>query len=265
MDVILIVVFALFGTAVGSFLNVCIDRLPAGRSLVYPPSRCDACQHRLALKDLIPVFSYLWLRHRCRYCRAAIRRRVFWVEAGSGLMFAFLFWHYGLSIELAVTAFYCCLFIVLGVIDIEHKLILNRITCPAAAVSLIILAIDSFLSGPGLLGSRIYLPEPSILSGVIGGGIGFALLFIIALVFRGGMGWGDVKMAGLIGLITGFPLVFVSLFLGIVLGGLLAGVLLLLKIKKRREPIPFGPMLSLGAITTLLWGSDILNWYLGFF
>jgi leader peptidase (prepilin peptidase)/N-methyltransferase len=265
MEIILTAVFVLFGTAVGSFLNVCIDRLPTGKSLVYPPSNCDACQRRLALKDLIPIFSYLWLRCRCRYCHTPILRRAFWVEAGSGLMFGFLYWYYGLSIELAVTAGYCCLFIVLGVIDMERKLILNKITYPAAVVSLIILSVDSFLPEPEFIGNRLFIPEPSIVSGVIGGGIGFSLLFMIAIVFRGGMGWGDVKMAGLIGLITGFPLAFVALFLGIVIGGLLAGILLLLKIKKRKEPIPFGPLLSLGAITTLLLGNDILNWYLGFF
>ena len=265
MDVILTVVFALFGIAVGSFLNLSIDRLPAGKSLVYPPSHCDACQHRLSLKELVPIFSYLWLRRRCRYCQALIPQRVFWVEVGSGFLFGFLYWHYGLSIELAVAAFYCCLFMVLGVIDLEHKLILNKITYPAAVVAVIILAIDSFLPEAGLFSSLIFVPEPSILSGVIGGAIGFVLLLVFALVFRGGMGWGDVKMAGLIGLVTGFPLVFIALFLGIVLGGLVAGLLLLLKIKKRKEPIPFGPFLSLGTITTLLWGSAILNWYLGFF
>jgi len=265
MDVILTVVFALFGTAVGSFLNVCIDRLPAGRSLLHPQSHCDACQHRLAVKDLVPIFSYLWLRRRCRYCQTPIPQRVFWMEVGSGLLFGFLYWYYGLNIELAVAACYSCLFVMLGVIDLEHKLILNKVVYPAAAAALVILAIDSFLPELGLLGSLILLPEPSILSGVIGGAIGFTLLLILAFVFRGGMGWGDVKMTGLIGLVLGFPLVFVALFLGIVLGGMAAGVLLLLKVKKRRDPIPFGPFLSLGAIATLLWGSGILNWYLGFF
>jgi len=172
------------------------------------------------------------------------------VEVGTGLLFAFLYWHYGLRVELAISAFYSCLFVVLMVIDLEHKLILNRIVYPAAAVALII---DAFL------------PQPGIIDGVIGGAIGFALLLIPALIFRGGMGWGDVKMAALIGLVTGFPLVFVALLMGIVLGGLVAGILLLLKIKKRKEPIPFGPFLSLATIATLLWGSYILNWYLALF
>ena len=248
MEVILIVIFALLGTAIGSFLNVCIDRLPIGKSLAYPPSHCDACQHRLLPKDLIPVFSYLWLRGHCRYCQAPIPRRVFWVEVGTGLLFAFIYWHYGLSVEFAVSAFYCCLFIVLGVIDLEHKLILNKIVYPAAVVALII---DAFL------------PQPGIINGVIGGTIGFALFLIPALIFRGGMGWGDVKMAALIGLVTGPLLVLFTLAMGAILGALVGVILLLLKIKTRKEAIPFGPFLSLATMATLLWGSDILNWYLG--
>ena len=265
MEAILTVVFALLGTAVGSFLNVCIDRLPAGKSLLFPPSHCDACQHRLAPKDLIPVLSYLWLRGRCRYCQIPVPRRIFWVELGSGLLFAFTFWHYDLGIEFVIITFYCCLFIVIGVIDLEHKLILNKIIYPAAVVALVILAIDSLLPEPEFFSSLIFLLKPRVLSGAIGGAIGFALLLIPALIYRRGMGWGDVKMAALIGLVVGFPLIFVALFMGIVLGGLIAVLLLLLKIKKRKEAIPFGPFLSLATIATLLWESDILSWYLGFF
>jgi len=264
VEVILTVVFALFGSAIGSFLNVCIDRLPLGKSLLYPPSHCDACQHPLSPKDLIPVFSYLWLRRRCRYCQAPIPRRLFWVEVGSGLLLAFIYWHYGLSVEFAVTAFYGSLFIVLGVIDLEHKLILNKIVYPAAAVALII---DVFLPPPGIFDA--YLPWLlGIVNGVIGGAIGFVFLAITYLVSlriykQEGMGWGDVKMAALIGLVTGPLLVLFTLAMGAILGALVGVILLLLKIKKRKEAIPFGPFLSLATMATLLWGSDILNWYLG--
>ena len=254
------VVFALLGTAIGSFLNVCIDRLPAGKSLVYPPSHCEACRHRLSPQDLIPVFSYLWLRGHCRYCQSPISRRLLWVEVGSGLLLAFIYWQYGLSVEFVVTAFYCYLFIVIGVVDLEHELILNKIVYPAAVVALII---SVFRPSVGIIDAS--LPWPEIINGVIGGAIGFVFLLIPALIYRGGMGWGDVKMAALIGLVTGFPLVFVALLMGVILGGLVAGFLLLLKIKKRKEAIPFGPFLSLATIATLLWGSDILNWYLGSF
>jgi len=248
--------FALLGAAIGSFLNVCIDRIPAGKSLVTLPSHCDACGHHLSVKDLMPVFSYLWLRRRCRYCHAPIPWRLFWVELGSGLLLALVYWRYGLSIDFAITASYCYLFIVLMVIDLEHKLILNKIVYPAMVVALLI---SIFLPQ-----SRIIpLPWPETVDGVIGGAIGFVLLLIPALIYRGGMGWGDVKMAGLIGLVTGFPLVFVALLMGVILGGLVAGILLLLRKKTRKEPIPFGPFLAVATIVTLLWGNNILSWYLG--
>jgi leader peptidase (prepilin peptidase)/N-methyltransferase len=262
MEVILIIVFALFGSAIGSFLNVCIDRLPTGRSLLYPPSHCETCQHPLSPKDLIPVFSYLWLRRRCRYCHAAIPSRPFWVEVGSVFLFAFTYWHYGLSVDFAVIAFYGCLFIVLGVIDLEHRLILNKIVYPAAVAVLII---GAFLPPPGIIYVSLPWPLLGMVNGVIGGAIGFVFLLIPLLIYPKGMGWGDVKMAGLIGLVTGSRLVLVALLIGVTLGGLVAAALLLLKIKKRQEAIPFGPFLSLATMATLIWGSGILNWYLGLF
>jgi len=252
------IIFILLGIIVASFLNVCVDRLPGNESLLFPASHCASCHRRLAKKDMIPVFSYLWLRGRCRYCQASIPRRILWVEIGTGALFGYLYWHYGLSIELAVTAFYCCLFIVLMVIDWERGLILNKIVYPAMAVALLI---SVFFS--------IFLPQieivPFIGWAAIGGGIGLILFLLILLISRGGMGWGDVKLAALIGTATGFPLVFVALLMGIILGGLVAVLLLALKIKKRKEAIPFAPFLSLATIVTLLWGSNILNWYLGLF
>ena len=254
MEGVLIAIFALLGMLVASFLNVCIDRLPGGQSLLFPASRCPSCHHRLAVRDLVPVFSYLQLRGRCRYCRAPIPRRVLWVEIGTGVLFASLFWLYGSSIELAVAAFFSSLFIILMVIDLEHGLILNKVVYPAMAVALLT---SAFLSQSEIV--------PDIKYSAIGGGIGLALFLLIVLISRGGMGWGDVKMATLIGLVTGFPLVFVALFLAVVLGGLAAVILLLLKVKKRKEGIPFAPFLSIAAIVTLLWGGSILNWYLGMF
>ena len=265
MEILLTIIFTLLGAAIGSFLNVGIDRLPTGRSLVYPPSQCDACQHRLSPKDLIPVFSYLWLRGRCRYCGARIPRRVLWVELTGGVLFFLAFWRFGLSAEFAITAFYGCVFLVILFVDLEHKLILNKVTYPAAVVALVILAIDSFLPEPVLLRNLILLPEPSILSGVIGGAIGFVFFFIVFLINPKGMGMGDIKMAGLIGLVTGFPLVIVALFIGIFIGGIAAVMLLLLRMKGRKDIIPYGAFLGIGPVVTLLWGKEILSWYMGFF
>ena len=251
------IIFALVGIAVGSFLNVCIDRLPERQSLLRPASHCPACQRRLALKDLIPVFSYLWLRGRCRYCRAPIPQRVLWVELGTGLMFDFLWWWYGITPELGIMSFYCCLLIVILVIDLERGLILNKVVYPAAAIALIIGVLTSITS--------VFTSNPGIIKVAIGGGLGLVIMLLVALVSRGGIGWGDVKMAGLVGLLTGFPLVLVSLLLAVVGGGLIAAVLLVLKLKQRRQTIPFGPFLSVGAMVTLLWGTSILNWYLQLF
>ena len=251
----MILLFAILGMAVGSFLNVCIDRLPHNKSIVLPPSHCEACQHKLAAKDLIPVFSYLRLRGRCRYCQASIPRRVFWVELATALIFAFLCWHYGLSAELGVMIFYACLFIIIFVIDLEHGLILNKLVYPGMVVALLL----ALYPWPWLNESMVM----RVAYAALGGGIGFAIFLLIAIVSRGGMGWGDVKLAALIGLATGFPLVFVAIIMGAIIGGIVAVALLIAKKRKRRETIPFGPFLAVAAMITLLWGSNILSWYLG--
>ena len=254
MDIFLIFLFALLGLIVGSFLNVCIDRLPQNKSIVLPPSHCEACQHKLAVKDLIPLFSYLRLRGRCRYCQASIPRKLFWVELATGLIFALLYWHYGLSTELGVLAFYACLFIIIFVIDLEHGLILNKVVYPGIVIALLL----ALLPHPWLTQWVV----TGIANAALGGAVGFVILFLIAIVSRGGMGWGDVKLAALIGLATGFPLVFFSLIMGAILGGIVAVALMIAKKKTRRETIPFGPFLAVAAMITLLWGSDILSWYL---
>jgi leader peptidase (prepilin peptidase)/N-methyltransferase len=258
MEVFLIVIFAVLGLAIGSFLNVCIDRLPGNKSIVLPPSHCEACQHKLAARDNIPVFSYLVLRGRCRYCRAHIPQRIFWVELSTAVIFALLAWHYGLSVELGVMAFYASLFTIIFVIDLEQGLILNKVVYPGMIVA--------FLLSLPWLGADRWLTNvilPSIASAALGGAIGFLLFLVIALLSRGGMGWGDVKLAGLIGLATGFPMVFVSIITGAILGGIVAVIMLITRKRTSKGMIPFGPFLAATAMVTLLWGTDILNWYLG--
>jgi len=262
VEILLIFLFALLGLAVGSFLNVCIDRLPRNESIVNPPSHCPVCQNKLAAKDLIPVFSYLRLRGRCRYCQAAIPRRLFWVELATGLIFAFLYWwcvvfnpELGI-VTFGIMAFYACLFIIISVIDLEHGLILNKVVYPAMIVALLLALVPQ----PWL---TRWIVANGIANAALGGGIGFGIFFLIALVSRGGMGWGDVKLAGLIGLAVGFPLVFFSVILGAILGAVVAVALVVAKKRTFKETLPFGPFLALAAMVTLLWGSNILNWYLG--
>ena len=177
------------------------------------------------------------------------------VEVLTGFLFALALWRYGLSAEFAVTIFYCCIFIVIMFIDLEHRLILNRVTYPAAAAALII---SIFYPQPdGLIGG-----VPGVTNHIIGGAFGFIFFLAVATIRPGGMGWGDVKLAGLIGLVAGMPLVVVSLFLGIVTGGVVAVALLLIKIRKRKESVPYAPFLGSGLIIALIWGQSILDWYL---
>ena len=262
MDGLWLSLFFALGAVVGSFLNVVGDRLPTGKSIISPPSHCPGCQHRLSAGDMIPLFSYLWLKGRCRYCDATIPMRLFWVELAMGVLFAFLYWHYGFGWEMVLVALYCCLFVALVVTDLEHGILSNKIVYPGMAMALVAAILGSIF-GFGMSGVRDSGFGLWIVDAAIGGGIGFGLLLIVALVSRGGMGGGDVKLAGLIGLVTGFPLVFVAMFLGVVSGGLVAGVLLVTKVKTRKETIPFGPFLCLAAMATLFWGNNLLAWYLG--
>ncbi len=266
MEIVLITVFLLLGLVVGSFLNVCIDRLPSKQSIVSPPSHCPACNKRLTVKDLIPVFSYLFLKGRCRYCKSAIPKRVLLVEAVTGIGFASLLYFYGVGAELAVALFYFCLFLVIFVIDLEHHLILNKIVYPCAVTALIIsIFLPQLNISPSMAIAEHFFDlgwASGIVSSLLGGVVGFVIFFIISLLTRGGMGEGDVKMVGLIGLIVGYPLIFVPIMLAIVLGGLVALLLIIFKLKSRKQSIAFGPFLAIGAMATILWGNDILNWYL---
>ncbi len=132
---LLMLVFALLGLFVGSFLNVCIDRLPRGQSIIHPRSHCAACNRELGTLDLLPIFSYLWLRGRCRYCQARIPISLPIVEGMTGLLFALLCWKFGLGLELGISLVYACLLIIIFVIDLEHQLVLNKVTYPAMALA----------------------------------------------------------------------------------------------------------------------------------
>ena len=248
----LLVLFALLGLAMGSFLNVCSDRLPEERSLINPPSTCAACNRRLKPADLVPLFSYLWLRGRCRYCRAPIPRRLPIVEIAMGVLFPLLYWHYGLSLELLFVLVYACLLTLILVTDIEHQLILNIVVYPAIGLALVFSLFYPALGAD--IGARV-------ISAVEGGAAGLVIMLIPFFIARGGMGLGDVRMAALIGLMTGFPRVFIALFLSMIAGGVVAAVLLAFGIKKRRQPIPFGPFLAVGAMATIIWGSEIQHFY----
>jgi leader peptidase (prepilin peptidase)/N-methyltransferase len=212
----------------------------------------------LSVVDLIPVASYLWLRGRCRTCGAKIPQRILWVELATGAAFGLLSWYVGLEPALAVVLFYFCLLLVIGVIDLEQGLILNILVYPGMVVALALGAVAA-------LTSLDLSVVPTLGSAALGGGIGLVLFLLIVILSRGGMGLGDVKMAALLGLFLGFPLVFVGIFLAIFSGGLVAILLLLVRLKGRKQTVPFGPFLALGGFVALLWGPPILDWYLRLF
>jgi leader peptidase (prepilin peptidase)/N-methyltransferase len=243
----MVLLYALLGLAVSSFLNVCIDRLPERESIVSPPSHCPACGRRLAPFDLIPLLSYIFLRGRCRYCGAPIPRRVLLVESMTGLLFVLLWYRYGFSLWLLLATLYTCFFIVIFFIDLEHHLVLNRVIYPAIVVALLFIPFSPGYSAKELL---------------FGGLIGFALLFLIAFIYPAGMGMGDVKLATFVGLVVGFPSVFVALLFSFVAGGLVGGGLLLTGLKGRKDPIPFAPFLVAGGMVAMLYGKEIMDWYL---
>ncbi|OGO17983.1 MAG: hypothetical protein A2Z15_00475 [Chloroflexi bacterium RBG_16_50_11] len=260
MIIQLAIFFTLVGIAVGSFLNVCIDRLPLRKSLVSPPSHCDSCQRQLGLLDNIPILSYLFLRGRCRYCGAHIPVRVLLVEFVTGLLFFLAFWRYGLTAQFGITAFWCCVFLVIIFIDWEHKLILNVITYPAAVIAVAILAIHTYVPGTSLIVS-----QATLINGLISGAVLFVFFLLIILLRPDAMGMGDAKLVALIGLVSGFPLVVFSMMIGIVIGGIVAVILLSTKKKGRKDVIPYGAFLGIGPIVALIFSPDIVNWYLGFF
>ncbi len=251
----LLVIYALVGLAIGSFLNVVVDRLPKGESLVSPSSRCDSCKRPLAWWENIPLASYTFLRGKCRTCGARIPQRVLWVELITGLLFAFLWWHYGAGVQLAIATVYTCIFLALAFIDLEHKLLLNIIIYPAIPLAFVF---------------SFFWPELGWWDSLAGGAAGFGALFLIWLVANviyksGGMGEGDVKLAALIGLMTGFPLVVIALQAAIFGGGVLAIFLLLFKIKSRKDAVPFGPFLAAGALATLYYGQELWDMYIRWF
>ncbi len=256
---LLILVFTLLGLFVGSFLNVCIDRLPRGQSIIHPRSHCAACNRKIRNFDNIPVFSYLWLRGRCRYCHAPIPIRLPIVEGMTGLLFALLYWKFGLGLELSISLVYISLLIVIFVIDLENQLVLDKVVYPGMALAF---AFSFFWPGIGVIDALPGEALGRVASSLAGGAIGFGMMALPFIIYRRGMGFGDVKLGALVGLMCGYPLVFVAILMSWIGGGAVAAILLALKIKGPKDPIPSATFLAISAMVTLLWGQAIWQWYL---
>lgn len=246
----LIIVF-IFGLIIGSFINVCIYRIPRGESIAYPPSHCTKCNNKIKPYDLVPVLSYIVLKGRCRYCKDKISLRYPVVELFTGIIFAAIYIRYNLSVAFIKFCILSALLIVIGLIDYDTSNIYDNTIITGLIFGIIFIALNLYVG----------LPIKTYLIGALTCG---ALISIIILV-TGGMGWGDAELSALCGLFLGIKQAFLTLFLSIIIGGLIGILLIATKKKSKKDYIPFGPFIATSAIITLLFGSSIMQWYLNIF
>lgn len=238
----------IFGLLIGSFLNVCIYRIPRGESISYPPSHCTGCNKKIKPYDLIPVLSYLLLKGKCRNCGTEISIKYPLIELMVGLMFFTLYFVYGISFELLKYMILIPFIIVIGIIDLETTDVYFKTTLPGIIAGILMIIFG------GYLGNRYW---EYIFGGFFGGG----LISLIVLITRG-MGWGDAEICLLCGLFLGFRLTLLMLFLSFIFGGIIGVFLILLKKKSRRDYIPFGPFISLASLICIYFGENIILWYI---
>jgi leader peptidase (prepilin peptidase)/N-methyltransferase len=242
------------GLIVGSFLNVCIYRLPRRESVNWPGSHCTSCNRSLSWYENIPLISWLALGGRCRTCRTPISATYPIVEAVTGLVFLAAFLLYGLTPIFLVRVAFACAMIVLFVIDLRHRILPNLITVPGIVLG---------------FAASVWLP-PGWLSSLLGLVIGGGVLFLIGEIYyrtRGveGMGMGDVKMLAMIGAFLGWPLMILTLIIASFAGSLFGGAMIVSGRGGMQAALPFGTFLAVGALIAAVVGEPIVTWYLGFY
>lgn len=282
---VLTILVAVFGAFIGSFLNVVIYRVPKKLSIVSPPSSCPACGSRIRPWQNVPVLSWLALRGSCAHCHARISARYPLVELGTALSFGAVTWWWasagpgvqtmtslssaaeqGISVSQAVASmlllgsflYLVSISIALALIDLEHHLLPNSIVLPGYAVGGVLLTASAILTGN----------SAALLGALLGGAAMFAFYFVLAFISPRGMGMGDVKLAGVLGMFLGYlgwGALIVGSFGAFVLGGLFSIVLLLMKRAGRKSGIPFGPWMLLAAWVGVFLGEELWSGYLGLF
>ena len=241
----------IFGLMIGSFVNVCIYRLPKKESVVFPASHCPLCKNPVQFYDNIPIISFLILRGKCRSCRGTISKQYPLVELIHAIGYLFLFYRFGLSVETVIYALFFSSLVVITFIDLAHQIIPDRITLPG--IPLCLLLASTLLP----LG-----PMQAVIGCLVGGGF-FYLIAILSVVLlkKEGMGGGDIKLIAMVGALLGWEKVLLTIFFASLLGSVIGLSLILLRVVSRRDPIPFGPFLAVGAMTALFFGDDLLNRY----
>ena len=264
------------GLTIGSFLNVCIHRLPKGESIVHPRSRCPHCGRMIAAYDNVPVLSYLWLRGRCRHCRSRISPFYPLIELLTGLTFLLVYHRWGISPPAVKAVLLASALIVLTFTDLRERLLPDRITFPGIAAGFLFALWLPLEDGTAALLLRLLggtnLPAVllSVADALLGALLGAGLLFALGEIWYRlrrveAMGLGDVKMMGMVGLFLGIKLTVLTLLLGSLLGSLLGGLFLLLAGKDTRYELPFGTFLGVAALIALFWGPQLVTSYLSLF
>lgn len=254
--ILLLAILFVAGAVIGSFLNVCIYRLPRGESIIAPSSHCPECGESLGWLDNVPLISYLFLRGRCRRCGEAIPLRYPLVESLNAVLFVLAGWKFGATVELLPALLLISTLIVIFFIDLEHLIIPNVVVLPVAAVGL-----------ASMIAISLTTPDvdfPAWWVFPVAGAASAGFFFLIALLFPRGMGMGDVKLAGMMGFFLGRSVV-VGLFLGFLIGAVVGVGLIATGRKGRKSKVPFGPFLAAGALIALFYGDQLLDLYLGLF
>ena len=235
----------MFGLIFGSFYNVLIYRLPNDQSIINPPSTCGHCQHQLKALDLIPVLSYVMLKGRCRYCNHKVSIQYPLIELATALIFLIIYNLYGLNIYFFKAIVLASIVLVMSMIDLKHYIIPDELSVFTIVSGIIFFFIIGDMSFKSL-----------ILAFLIGGGF----LFIIALI--GPMGGGDIKIMAGFALFLGLERTILALMMSFILGGVIGVLLILFKIKGRKDHIPFGPFLGLGTLISFVYFNVIFTWYI---
>jgi len=242
----------ILGLVIGSFLNVCIYRIPKEESIVFPPSHCTNCSNKLKAIDLIPVFSYILLRGKCRYCKEKISVRYPLIEGLNALLYLIIYLKFGLAM---ITLKYCILaslLIVIGMIDYDTQFVFTGTTILGAIVGIAFMAIQAIIYKGGTVDL------------ILGGVIGFVIIGLIVFLTKG-MGEGDIEIAIVCGIFLGIKGILVGLFLAIIIGGITGVIILALKLKKAKEKIAFGPCIAIGSFISAIWGNEMLKFYWNLF
>ncbi|MEH7442339.1 prepilin peptidase [Bacillus sp. JJ1122] len=243
-------ILLIYGLLLGSFYNVVGLRVPEGKSIVAPRSSCPNCGHQLKALELIPVFSYLIQRGKCRQCNVGISPVYPLFELLTGVLFAASYLLLGWGAELLIALTLVSLFIIITVSDVAYMLIPDKVLLVFAGI----FAVERFFS-----------PLSPWWDSIAGAAAGFFLLLMIALISKGGMGGGDVKLFALIGFVVGSKTMLLSFFFATFYGAFFGIIAMLLGFVKKKQAIPFGPFIAIGTLTAYFFGSKIVEWYLNFF